>query len=69
MVATVRTLPRVNAEEKSFIRFVVEENPNVLENPSKGYRQRGPLLKLVAERRPQSIRAMVSTTISQIRTI
>ena len=42
MVATVRTLPRVNAEEKSFIRFVVEENPNVLENPSKGYRQRGP---------------------------
>ena len=69
MVATVRTLPRVNAEEKSFIRFVVEENPNVLENPSKGYRQRGPLLKLVAERRPQSIRAIVSTTISQIRTI
>ena len=41
MVATVRTLPRVNAEEKSFIRFVVEESPNVLENPSKGYRQRG----------------------------
>ena len=69
MVAIVRTLPRVNAEEKSFIRFVVEESPNVLENPSKGYRQRGPLLKLVAERRPQSIRAMVSTTISQIRTI
>ena len=69
MVATVRTLSRVNAEEKSFIRFVVEESPNVLENPSKGYRQRGPLLKLVAERRPQSIRAMVSTTISQIRTI
>ena len=69
MVATVRTLPRVNAEEKSFIRFVVEESPNVLENPSKGYRQRGPLLKLVAEKRPQSIRAMVSTTISQIRTI
>ena len=69
MVATDRTLPRVNAEEKSFIRFVVEESPNVLENPSKGYRQRGPLLKLVAERRPQSIRAMVSTTISQIRTI
>ena len=69
MVATVRTLPRVNAEEKSFIRFVVEESPNVLENPSKGYRQRGPLLRLVAERRPQSIRAMVSTTISQIRTI
>ena len=69
MVATVGTLPRVNAEEKSFIRFVVEESPNVLENPSKGYRQRGPLLKLVAERRPQSIRAMVSTTISQIRTI
>ena len=69
MVATVRTLPRVNAEEKSLIRFVVEESPNVLENPSKGYRQRGPLLKLVAERRPQSIRAMVSTTISQKRTI
>ena len=69
MVATVRTLPRVNAEEKSFIRFVVEESPNVLENPSKGYRQRGPLLKLAAERRPQSIRAMVSTTISQKRTI
>ena len=69
MVTTVRTLPRVNAEEKSFIRFVVEESPNVLENPSKGYRQRGPLLKLVAERRPQSIRAMVSTTISQKRTI
>ena len=69
MVATVRTLPRVNAEEKSFIRFVVEESPNVLENPSKGYRQRGSLLKLVAERRLQSIRAMVSTTISQIRTI
>ena len=69
MVATVRTLPRVNAEEKSFSRFVVEESPNVLENPSKGYRQRGPLLKLVAEKRPQSIRAMVSTTISQIRTI
>ena len=69
MVATVRTLPRVNAEEKSFIRFVVEESPNVLENPSKGYRQRGPLLKLVAERWPQSTRAMVSTTISQIRTI
>ncbi len=69
MVATVRTLPRVNAEERSFIRFVVEESPNVLENPSKGYKQRGPLLKLVAERRPQSIRAMVSTTISQVRTI
>ena len=69
MAATVRTLPRVNSEEKSFIRFVVEESPNVLENPSKGYRQRGPLLKLVAEKRPQSIRAMVSTTISQIRTI
>ena len=68
MVATVRTLPRVNAEEKSSIRFVVEESPNVLENPSKGYRQRGPLLKLVAERRPKSIRAMVSTTISQVRT-
>ena len=42
MVATVRTLPRVDAEEKPFIRFVVEESPNVLENPSKGYRQRGP---------------------------
>ena len=69
MVATVRTLPRVNAEEKSSIRFVVEENPNVLENPSKGYRQRGPLLKLVAERRSQLMRAMVSTAISQIRTI
>ena len=69
MVATVRTLPRVNAEEKSFIRFVVEESPYVLENPSKGYRQRGPLLKLVAERKPKSIRAMVSTTISQKRTI
>ena len=52
MVATVRTLPRVNAEEKSFNRFVVEESPNVLENPSKGYRQRGPLLKLVAEKGP-----------------
>ena len=69
MVVTVRTPRKVNAEEKSFIRFVVEESPNVLENPSKGYRQRGPLLKLVAEKRPQSIRAMVSTTISQIRTI
>ena len=69
MVATVRTLPRVNAEEKSFIRFVVEESPNVLENPSKGYRQRGPLLKLVAERRLQLMMAMVSTAISQIRTI
>ena len=29
MVATVRTLPRVNAEEKSFIRLVVEEGPNL----------------------------------------
>ena len=30
MVATVRTLPRVNAEEKSFLRFVVEEEgPNL----------------------------------------
>ncbi len=52
MVATVRTLPRVNAEEKPLIRLVVEEGPNVLENPSKGYRQRGPLLKLVAEKGP-----------------
>ena len=29
MVATVRTLPRVNAEEKPFIRLVVEDGPNL----------------------------------------
>ena len=29
MVATVRTLPRVDAEEKPFIRLVVEDGPNL----------------------------------------